>query len=66
MTAEQEPVKDVQWITGQDYIVVVAARTIPENWYGKDDTEGNQYRFINCGIKQLQSFPPARWGDISV
>ncbi|EJX0633956.1 PAAR domain-containing protein [Salmonella enterica] len=66
ITEENLPVKNIPWISGRDHIVVVAARTIPENWYGKDDTEGNQYRFINCGIKQLQSFPPARWGNTSV
>lgn len=64
-TEENEPVKYVNWINGRDYIVIVAARTAVTNWIGMEDSKGNQYRFINCGLEQLQQFPPASKQDSS-
>ncbi|AUV04335.1 PAAR domain-containing protein [Phytobacter ursingii] len=58
-TEENEPVENINWINGHDYIAIVAARTAVKNWLGMDDSKGNQYRFVNCGLEQLQLFPPA-------
>ncbi len=60
MTAEQEPVENVQWVTGRDYIVVVAARTKFK------DSMGNQYRFVNCGLRQLRLFPEVNKDNYSI
>lgn len=62
MTATKYPLKEVPYCSGYDYITVVAARTIP--WSTNvttlfRDGPGNQYRFINCGIRQLGEFPDA-------
>lgn len=45
--------------------MIVAARTAVTNWIGMEDSKGNQYRFINCGLEQLQQFPPASKQDSS-
>ena len=63
VTASGYPIKEVPYCTGYDYIVVVAARTAPRDWRWQGgfgvttESKGNQYRFINCGIRQLRDFP---------
>lgn len=55
-----------------DYIAVVGARTAPRDWRWQGgfgvtaESKGNQYRFINCGIRQLRDFPQASQGNYSV
>ncbi len=55
-----------------DYIAVAGARTAPRDWRWQGgfgvtaESKGNQYRFINCGIRQLRDFPQASQGNYSV
>ncbi|WP_235428363.1 MULTISPECIES: hypothetical protein [Xenorhabdus] len=72
ITNTNEPTTEKPYISGYDYITVVGARTAP--WdpsikalpRGFKESLGNQYRFINCGLHQLQLFPKASQGDLSV
>ncbi|MDA5533832.1 hypothetical protein [Yersinia mollaretii] len=66
------PKKEVPYCDGYDYITVVAARTAPKDfrWQGgfglTEESKGNQYRFINCGLRQLNEFPTASRDDYAV
>ena len=72
VTAPKSPEKEVPYCSGYDYITVVAARTAPRDWrlqggFGLTaESKGNQYRFINCGLRQLREFPLSSKGDYSV
>lgn len=72
VTAPEYPVKEVPYCSGYDYITVVAARTAPRDWrwqggFGlSEEGKGNQYRFINCGLRQLREFPTASRDDHAV
>ena len=72
VTDEGYPQKAVPYCSGYDYITIVAARTAPRDWRWQggfgltEEGEGNQYRFINCGLRQLREFPAASQGDSSV
>lgn len=72
VTAPKHPEKEIPYCSGYDYITVVGARTAPRDWrlqggFGLTaESIGNQYRFINCGIRQLREFPKASQGDYSV
>ncbi|WP_225365473.1 hypothetical protein [Serratia rubidaea] len=72
VTMPDYPEKEVPYCSGYDYITVVGARTAPRDWrwqggYGLTaESKGNQYRFINCGIRQLCEFPPASKDNYSV
>ncbi|MDC9596869.1 hypothetical protein [Xenorhabdus anantnagensis] len=65
ITNTNEPTTEKPYISGYDYITVVGARTAP--WdpsikaipRGFKESLGNQYRFINSGLHQLQLFPKA-------
>lgn len=65
VTSPKYPEKEVPYCSGYDYITVVAARTAPRDWrleggFGLTaESKGNQYRFINCGLRQLRDFPAA-------
>ncbi|PHM39620.1 hypothetical protein Xmau_02626 [Xenorhabdus mauleonii] len=75
LTNTNEPSTEKPYISGYDYITVVGARTAPwELSLGSvkrtftegeflSESLGNQYRFINCGLHQLQLFPEASQGD---
>lgn len=68
-TANNEPTHDHPYAKGYDYIVVTAARTAPRDWRWQGgfgltaESAGNQYRFINCGLRQLRFFPEASKRD---
>ena len=72
VTAPGCPEKEIPYCSGYDYITVVGARTAPRDWrwqggYGlTEESKGNQYRFINCGIRQLREFPQASQGHYAV
>ncbi|EPT7065711.1 hypothetical protein [Cronobacter turicensis] len=72
VTAPNYPEKEVPYCNGYDYIAVVAARTAPRDWRWQggfgltEDSPGNQYRFINCGIRQLRDFPAASEGNTTI
>lgn len=72
VTAPKYPEKDVPYCSGYDYITVVGARTAPRDlrWQGgyglTEESKGNQYRFINCGLRQLREFPQSSKGNYSV
>ena len=72
VTNKDYPKKEVPYCNGYDYITIVAARTAPRDWRWQggfgltEEGEGNQYRFINCGLRQLREFPAASQGDSSV
>lgn len=72
MTAPEYPEKEVPYCSGYDYITVVGARTAPRDWRWQggfgltEESKGNQYRFINCGIRQLRDFPQASKGSYAV
>jgi hypothetical protein len=72
ITNTGEPTTEKPYISGYDYITVVGARTAPRDWrlrggLGiKKQSPGNQYRFINCGLYQLQLFPKASQSDYAV
>ncbi|MBC8951186.1 hypothetical protein [Xenorhabdus sp. TS4] len=65
LTNTGEPTTEKPYISGYDYITVVGARTRPWDisWGGTKrlflESLGNQYRFINSGLHQLQLFPKA-------
>ncbi|WP_434467836.1 hypothetical protein [Xenorhabdus bovienii] len=72
ITNTNDPTTEKPYTSGYDYITVVGARTAP--WdpsikalpRGFKESLGNQYRFINCGLHQLQLFPKASQGDQAV
>ncbi|PHM49280.1 hypothetical protein [Xenorhabdus miraniensis] len=78
ITNTNDPTTEKPYISGYDYITVAGARTAPweaslgsvkrtaqlESFF--KESLGNQYRFINCGLHQLQLFPKASQGDLSV
>lgn len=72
VTAPKYPEKEVPYCSGYDYITVVGARTAPRDWRWQggfgltEESKGNQYRFINCGIRQLREFPHSSQGDYSI
>lgn len=72
VTAPKYPEKEIPYCSGYDYITVVGARTAPRDWRWQGgfgltkESKGNQYRFINCGIRQLRHFPMASQGDSTV
>ncbi|WP_323862805.1 hypothetical protein [Xenorhabdus szentirmaii] len=72
ITNTDEPITEKPYISGYDYITVVGARTAPWDLSlggltrGLEESPGNQYRFINCGLHQLQLFPKASQGDHAV
>lgn len=72
VTAPKYPEKEVSYCSGYDFITVVAARTAPRDWRWQGgfgltaEGKGNQYRFINCGLRQLREFPLPSKGDYSV
>ncbi|MGJ0626303.1 hypothetical protein [Xenorhabdus bovienii] len=78
ITNTNDPTTKKPYISGYDYITVAGARTAPyelslgstkrtvqlESFF--KESLGNQYRFINSGLHQLQLFPKASQGDLSV
>ncbi|MDR0218919.1 MAG: hypothetical protein LBI71_08570 [Enterobacteriaceae bacterium] len=78
ITNTNEPITEKLYISGYDYITVVGARTFPtevslgsakrtvqlESFF--KESQGNQYRFINCGLHQLQLFPKESQKDQAV
>jgi len=72
VTAPKYPEKEIPYCSGYDYITVVGARTAPRDWrwqggYGlTEESKGNQYRFINCGLRQLREFPQSSKGNYSI
>ncbi|WP_231571450.1 MULTISPECIES: hypothetical protein [Xenorhabdus] len=72
ITNINNPTTEKPYISGYDYITVVGARTAPWDFSpggvtrGFEESMGNQYRFINCGLHQLQLFPKASQGDYAV
>ncbi|MDA5490176.1 hypothetical protein [Yersinia kristensenii] len=72
VTEVGKPKKEIPYCDGYDYITVVAARTAPRDmrWQGgyglTEEGKGNQYRFINCGLRQLREFPTASRDDYAV
>ncbi|MGR5957829.1 hypothetical protein [Enterobacter ludwigii] len=72
VTAPKYPEKEVPYCSGYDYITVVGARTAPRDWRWQggfgltEESKGNQYRFINCGLRQLRDFPQSSKGSYSV
>ncbi|WP_240651723.1 type VI secretion system Vgr family protein, partial [Serratia microhaemolytica] len=68
-TASGTPTKAVPYCGGYDYITVVGARTAPNDYslrglFGlREESLGNQYRFINAGLRQLREFPASSQGD---
>lgn len=60
------PTHQHAYTNGYDYITVVSARTAPWDEHfvrsvargdGGKESKGNQYRFINSGLRQLRLFP---------
>lgn len=51
---------------------MVGARTAPRDWRWQggfgltEESKGNQYRFINCGLRQLRDFLQSSKEDYSV
>ncbi|WP_248281695.1 hypothetical protein [Klebsiella sp. DNRA6] len=69
VTAPKYPEREVPYCSGYDYITVISARTAPWSMNLKNffrDSPGNQYRFINCGLRQLREFPLPTTGDDSI
>jgi len=72
VTAPKYPQKEVPYCSGYDYITVVGARTAPRDWRWQggfgltEESKGNQYRFINCGLRQLREFPQSSERSYSV
>ena len=72
VTAPKYPEKETPYCSGYDYITVVGARTAPRDWRWQggfgltEESKGNQYRFINCGLRQLRDFLLSSKEDYSV
>ncbi|WP_275381085.1 hypothetical protein [Xenorhabdus bovienii] len=54
------------WISSLDAVPGGIKRTALERKHILKESEGNQYRFINCGLHQLQLFPKTSQGDHAV
>lgn len=72
VTSPDYTTKEIPYCSGYDYIAVVGARTAPRDWRWQglwgmtSESKGNQYRFVNCGIRQLRDFPTSSPDDYTL